>query len=264
MFIQSSLLVLLYDFPPGFSITRDLEIELLDQEKLWNAPSAEHWRNLQAKEPVLPARTIRNVMEDMLAGKIYNDNNNDNNNNESLYYVSGFTGLVIIHAVNVYAWNLGQLGHLHFAPSRDLSGVASNTILTNALTTLARCGEVLQIARPEGTESFWNSSEGPLLLNCEAILRVAHSRLFLSASMPEGVALLLNNPPDNVRLLTKFVAAPQERTILITKVMISMCEAFSVPSKAGYLLVQKTAAINWSIEHAVAGWSCGKSDHSTS
>lgn len=28
------------------------------------------------------------------------------------------------------------------------------------------------------------------------------------------------------------------------------------PIKAGYLLVQKTAALSWSVEHAVAAWDC--------
>lgn len=257
MFICSSLLVLVYDVPPGVGITHDLEIELLEEEKLWNAATEEHWQALRDFRSPSPARTIRSVMGDMLAGKT------NDSLDSSLYYVSGFTTLVIIHALNMYAWNLSQFSNVCISPFSDLSGVAPNTLLTNALTTLVRCREVLQLARPEGIESLWNNPEGPLLLNCEAMLRVAYTRLFLSASMPEGLVLLLNTPEENVRLLASFVAAPQERTPLVTKVMASMCEAFSVPSKAGYLLVQKTAAINWSVEHAVAGWGCGKSQMET-
>lgn len=245
MFICSSLLVLVYDIAPGVGITQDLEFELLEEEKLWNAANAEDWRALRESASPSPPRTIRSVMGDMLAGKT-----NDNIDG-SLYYVSGFTTLLIIHGLNLYAWNLSQFSHVYISPFSDLSGVASNTLLTNALLTFARCSEVLQLARPEGIESLWNNPEGPLLLNCEAMLRVAYTRMFLSASMPEGLVLLSNPSDENVRLLANFVAAPQERTPLITKVMTSMCEAFSVPSKAGYLLVQKTAAINWSVEHYV-------------
>lgn len=244
--------MLVYDVPPGFGITQDLEIDLLEEEKLWNAVTAEDWRTLRDSGSPSPARTIRSVMGDMLAGKM-----NDSTEN-SLYYISGFTTLVIIHALNMYAWNLSQFSHVYISPSSDLSGVASNTLLTNALTTVGRCREILQLARPEGVESLWNNPEGPLLLNCEAVLRVAYTRLFLSASMPEGLVLLLNFSEKNGQFLANFVAAPQERTPLMTEVMASMSEAFSVPSKAGYLLVQKTAAISWSVEHAIASWGCGK------
>lgn len=242
----------MYGLPPGLGITQDLEIEVLKEEKLWNASTAEEWRALRDSEISSPTKTIRDVMGDMLAGTT------NDSTEYSPYYVSGFTALVITHAVNVYAWNLSQLTHLHISPFSDLSGVAPNTLLSNALTTLARCREVLQLARPEGIESLWNNPEGPLLLSCEAMLRVAYTRLFLNASMPDGIVLLLNSPEENVRLLTRFVAARQERSPLIIKAMANMCEAFSVPSKAGYLLVQKTAAISWSVEHAVAGWGCGK------
>ena len=252
MFVCSSLLVLIYDVPPGVGITHDLEFESPSEEKLWNAATAEEWRSLNGLRLSSPRRTIRSVMEDMLAGKT-----NDNAGNGALYYVSGFTTLIIIHALNMYAWNLSQLSQICMSQSSDLSGVTSNTLVTNALHTFARCHEVLELAKPSGIESFWNNPEGPLLLNCEAMLRVAYTRLFLSGGMPEGLVLLLNPPSHNVRLLEEFVASPQERTPLINKVMANMCEAFSVPAKAGYLLVQKTAAINWSVEHAVAGWGCG-------
>lgn len=252
MFICSSLLVIMYDIPPGAGITQDLEIEVLEEEKLWTAATAEDWQSLRNSGSRSQSRTIRSVMGDMLAGRT-----NDSVDG-SLYHISGFTTLVVIHGVNMYAWNLSQFCHLSASAHADLSGFTSNTLLTNTLMTLGRCREVLQLARPEGIESVWNNPEGPLLLNCEAMLRVSYTRLFLSSSMPEGITLLLNTSAEHAGLLAQFVAARQERTPLVTKVMASMFEAFSVPSKAGYLLVQKTAAINWSVEHAIAGWSCGR------
>lgn len=251
-FICSNLLVVAYDLPPGFGITQDLEFGLLEEDKLWTAATAEDWQALRMSNPPLPTKTIRSVMEDMLTGTIDSSIN-------APYYVSEFTGLVIIHAVSLYARNLSQITRFSSSTGSDNSGVKPNAILLDALASLARCREILDLARPEGFEDVWYGSEGSLLLNCEAMLRVAYTRLFLQARMPDNILLLGDNSEGNAKLLMRFVSTRQERGPLITEAMASMCDAFSVPAKAGYLLVQKTAAMSWSVERTVAGWSCGKS-----
>jgi hypothetical protein len=51
---------------------------------------------------------------------------------------------------------------------------------------------------------------------------------------------------------------PQSRDHFTTQVISRAFEGIMIPSKIGTLLVQKTAALNWGIEHALAGWDTGK------
>ena len=250
MFIYSNLLVVAFDIPPVFGIVQDLEIPLLAEEALWNAPTAEAWRTLRDARPPAPPQTIRNVMAEMLTG--------ENGDFPGQCAISGFTALMTIHAVNILAWNLSQFSQLPILLSMDSCGNAAHALLSNTLKTLARCQDVLRRAKPEGIESLWSTSEGALLLNCEAMLRVAYTRIFLNVHLPERLVLLFSTSRTKSDLLKRFVASEQYRDPVVTKIMANMCDAFSVPFKAGYLLVQKTAAISWSVEHAMAGWGCGR------
>jgi hypothetical protein len=47
IYIMSSMASLAYDLPPMFSVTQDLEIELLDEEKLWEASNSQEWDRLR-------------------------------------------------------------------------------------------------------------------------------------------------------------------------------------------------------------------------
>lgn len=161
--------------------------------------------------------------------------------------------------MNIYAWSLSQLTFAHNPSTSDLSNPISHELLKSTLATLARCRELLNDTALDSIESMWNSPEGQLLLNGEAMLRVTYTRLFQVRAMPNGMALFLNTASEDSKHLAHFVSTEQSRGPLITKVMSNMCEALSVPSKAGYLLVQKAAAISWSVEHAVAGWGCSTS-----
>jgi len=42
----------------------------------------------------------------------------------------------------------------------------------------------------------------------------------------------------------------------LTRAVSQAQKGFLTPIKAGYLLVRKTAALSWSVEHAIAGWDC--------
>ena len=54
IFIISSMASLAYDIPPMFSITQDLDIELLDEEKRWEAGNRGEWIALQEQRTYSP------------------------------------------------------------------------------------------------------------------------------------------------------------------------------------------------------------------
>lgn len=105
---------------------------------------------------------------------------------------------------------------------------------------------------------MWDSPEGPLLFNCEAMLRAAFARLLTDASLPQRFSILCASSEDRQAALTEFITAKQERSDLMTKAVAHILESILIPIKTGSLLVQKTAAFFWSIETAVSSWRCGQ------
>lgn len=251
MFIQSNLFVILYDILPGFDTTQDLDIEVLEEEGLWEVSTEEQWQTLRQKTTA-PAKTIQTVLVDTLSGMT------DDDSAPEPYSISGFTALTVIHAVNVHAWHLSQVSQT-LSKGLKTRGYASNVLLSQTLTSLARCRDMLRQSRPQTVEPLWDDTEGPLLFSCEAMLRVAYTRLFTDVSMPQRFTLLCNSSEDRPAALRALVTAKQERSPLMTKAVAYALDSFFVPMKAGYLLVRKTAAFTWSVEHSIAVWGCGKS-----
>ncbi|KAM5343890.1 hypothetical protein ACJ41O_012427 [Fusarium nematophilum] len=249
IFINSNLHLILYDVVPGFDTSQDLDVEVLEEERLWNAPSAATWESM--RQGVIPCtKSIRDVIADMLS------ESPDEDDTAEPYYMSGFTALVAVHAVNVHNWHLSQVSRTMRRGMRA-AGFTPNAMLQHSLAALTRCHDVLRLSRPNGAEPMWDDPEGPLLFNCEAMLRAAYSRLFTDVSLPQRFTMLCASSEDRKTALREFVAAKQERSALMAKGVAHVLESILVPIKAGYLLVQKTAAFSWSVETAVSAWGCG-------
>src|ERR1700733_10925825 len=87
-----------YGVTPLFSTTHDLIIEMPCEEKLWNAPSTEQWASLRDFPVSSPIKTIREAMAALILAR------KEKNANASPLYVSAFTTVVLMHAVNVHMW----------------------------------------------------------------------------------------------------------------------------------------------------------------
>ncbi|KAH8648245.1 hypothetical protein BGZ61DRAFT_547744 [Ilyonectria robusta] len=249
MFMKSNLLLILYDVVPGFDTSQDLDIEALEEERLWNAPTAAAWEVM--RQAVIPCtKSIRDILADMLS-----EVPPDEDEVADSYGVSGFTALVAVHAVNIHNWHLSQVSRT-MRRGMKTAGIAPNAMLQHSLAALTRCREVLRLSRPNGAEPMWDDPEGPLLFNCEAMLRAAYARLFTDASLPQRFTILCASSEDRQTALRDFVAAKQERSALMTKAVGHVLESILIPIKVGYLLVQKTAAFSWSVETAVSAWAC--------
>ncbi|CAK7237184.1 hypothetical protein SEUCBS140593_009872 [Sporothrix eucalyptigena] len=247
IFIESNLFLILYDYVPGFDTSQDLDIEVLEEERLWSAPTAASWE--AARQTVIPCtRRIRDVVADMLAGAP-----GGGDDAPEPYYVSAFTTLVAVHAVNVHNWHVSQVSQT-LARGTRTPGCTPDAMLQHSLDALARCHEVLRLSRRDGVEPMWDDPEGPLLFNCEAMLRGAYARLFSDVSLPQRFTILCGSSRDRQAALREFVAAKQERSALVTSAVAHIFEAILVPIKIGHLLVRKTAAFSWSIETAISAW----------
>ncbi|KAI0121269.1 hypothetical protein BJ170DRAFT_588186 [Xylariales sp. AK1849] len=248
LFIQSNLLVILYDVVPGFDINQDLDFPVLEDEHLWDVSTAEEWHKLR-QMTATPSRTFQRVLLDVLS------ESTDEAIITEPYYISRFTALVVMHAVNVHVWHLNQVSQT-LKQGMRAAGYAFNALISHTLAMLARCRDVLRHHRPESVEPSWDDTEGPLLFNCEAMLRVAYTRLFTDVSVPQKFTLLLTSRDDKLAALKRFVAAKQDRCPLMTQAVAHAFDSFFIPIRMGYLLVQKTAAFSWSVETAVSAWGC--------
>lgn len=66
---MSSMASLAYDIPPMFSITQDLDIELLDEEKMWEASNRAEWTILQEQRANSPTVSVRTAFTHLVLGK---------------------------------------------------------------------------------------------------------------------------------------------------------------------------------------------------
>jgi hypothetical protein len=251
---MSSMASLAYDIPPMFSITQDLDIELLDEEKLWEATNREDWTALQEQREYSPKFTVRNAFTHLTLGK----ENCSSYATTSPMRWTAFSTSMIMHAVNIYMWNLMQCSQSFGAFAvEDSTALALKTAMVSQIeATLARCYALLTADRPE-RERTSDDPEGPLLFNCLALLRSAHIRVFTGADNFNRMVLLTGSAPEVTASVEAFISGNAlERGPLMTRAVDKAYGAFLTPLKAGYLLVRKTAALTWSLEHPIAGWDC--------
>lgn len=201
LFIYSNLLVVLYDIAPWFDTTQDLEIELLDEDELWNSSTNEKWEVLNQQKILSPNRTIPSVLVDMLSATTQDRTDLRN------YSISGFTALTITHAVNVHVWHLKQFSQSLNKSSIEVAGYSPNILLSATLIALSSCREVLRHSRPDPTDSLWSNPEDMLSFNCEAILRVVYTSLFTNVDIPQRMMLLCDSTADRPASLKAFLAA---------------------------------------------------------
>ncbi|KAK1634822.1 hypothetical protein BDP81DRAFT_432054 [Colletotrichum phormii] len=265
IFIESTLTMVIYDVNPGFHATQDLDIETYQDEKMWNARSPAEWRELRTaaskSSPNSRRHTIKDVLVDiLLEGKYHADT--------IPYHVSSFTALVLTHAIVVHMWQRLQICQaLASTCSMATTGNGDDqdplraSLLNGAMQSLARCGAFLKGVsselrqpRPEEDEK---DRELSLVFNCQAVLRIAYTRMSKIATTPCRISLLNLEDRDIESCVSSFVKGRMERSSHLLEMVSKSFEGMVVPVKMGHLLVRKTAAFRWSIEHAVAGWTGG-------
>ena len=167
-----------------------------------------------------------------------------------------------MHGVVVHMWQRLQVSQALTAPigscftSADGCDALGMSLLDSAIRTLERCSTFLNgtVAEVEGAED----EETSLIFNCRAILRIAYIRLFKPINPSHSLSLMSSDPDEMDAAITSFVTAKMERGPHILDAVTKCFEGLRIPVKLGHMLVRKTAALRWSVEHAIAGWESGK------
>lgn len=241
-----------YNVSPGLSMASDADIEMPGDQNMWDARDAETWSRLARSNDQCRVLTVKDAVSRMLDGEA-------STSGDGTLLWSPFSCLVTVHAVSIQIWHMMQcLGFTCIScTNKEMCQAQKNHHgRTQIEAALTRCRNLITRGRQDrdynGTEP-----EGPLLFNCVAILRVGFSRAFTDNG-PGTSTILLTSRNDIVASLTRFIMRPQSRNDFVTQSIARAFEGIVLPSKMGALLVQKTAALSWGVEHALAGWDSGE------
>ncbi|KIW34125.1 uncharacterized protein PV07_00921 [Cladophialophora immunda] len=249
IFVFTNLLTITYGLPAAFNVVQDVDIEMPSDEIRWNASSESGWRKAIGSKDIGQSMTIRGAVSLLVSGETLT------RFPDEWRSWSPFATLVTMHAVAVQIWHRSQ-GTILWADNAVTDVEGMDNPLTARLQTeaaLARCRQMLLQSRNEH-EFAWSEAEGPFLFNCFAILRVSYCRSCTSLSSIDPTLLLKGDATEVMDILRSHVTKPQRRDDLTTNAVARALDGFLVPVRAGTLLIRKTAALTWSIEHVLASW----------
>jgi hypothetical protein len=259
IFVLSSMISITYGVPPGIHLMQDAELEMPDEDSLWNARTEEEWQKAYAarKRPCRRS-SVNEALGRLMYGKDAEDITPDS------WEWSPFATTIVMHAVAVHMWSIMQATQSFSIFSSDTNDqdLLKSLFCGQIDKALTRCHMLITKARPEH-ENTWIESEYPLLFNCLALLRISYVKAFTSTAALNRMILLSDKASEVAITIKSFVASKQPRGELITKAVNQAFEGLLIPMKGNRLLIKKTAALSWSIEHAIAAWDCGTSNPSS-
>lgn len=239
MYVVSNLISTTFGVMPGFSHTDDLDFEDLDEERFWNATSSEEWQSLREISPPVYRSTVRDILGRLLSA---------DQATKTAPEISILTMLLLTHALNIHTEGIRQAVELSPPSLYD-------TILEPTANALSACEDILAAARQRKDSSMpWTEAEGPLMFNSEGVIHMAHVRLHLDMSVFNRLMLISDNAEEIDASASAFADATLRRGPHLTNVMRKAYDRHHVLVKLGHSLLRKTAALSWSLEHAVADW----------
>ncbi|KAL2670516.1 hypothetical protein Neosp_014304 [[Neocosmospora] mangrovei] len=250
LFIISTLTMVLFDVNPGFNATQDLEFETFEDEDSWSAESSNKWRELwanrlkQQQSRPISRRTMRQVLTNLMCPS-------KSPSDVEPPRISTFSALVLMHAVVLHMWQRSQA----FQALEDSSIGQDHlrlSLLESTLKSLARCESFLRSGDKDSCHPDDNGdTETSLVFNSHAVLRIAYIRLFKPSCQ---INLTCQDPVNMEASITSFVTTKIERSPQLLEACVKTLEGLIIPVRLGHMLVRKTAAFRWGVEHAIAGW----------
>jgi hypothetical protein len=249
-----------YGISSAFMNFDDLNFDMPDEEKLWTARSESQWRQLWDARVCTSRKTMQSVLAVMMAV-----HHADADMIQNEYQITTFATLIIIHAVCGQLWSgarfmqaIGNSSSTHMFEGLQQHYLMESTvypILSRCQEFLDRCSGELELI--EATAS--GHSEEALLFNCRAIMRITYMRLISPVHSFHRLTLITSSVAELDGLAEGYAATLQERNVARTKAAIQAASGFTTSISIGYMFVRKTAALSWSVEHAVAAWDSGES-----
>lgn len=228
----------------------DAEIELPQEEVFWDATSSTQWLDLKTSRTEGPNIRIIDAVNHVLFIKPLG-------RADSALCWSTFATTLVMHAVNVHIHSLIQCTQ-SFAmfPSDHTSQSMSVAAVHQAEIALERCQNLFANRHSEHEQTL-DDPGGSRRSNGLALLRVAYVRSCTEVEPLNQMMLLSTNPENRADDIHAYVRSSQKRTTSVTNTARMALDGLFTAVKAGTVLAMKTAALKWSIDHAIADWNCG-------
>ncbi|KAF9879087.1 zinc finger protein [Colletotrichum karsti] len=244
-----NLLVITYGIAPGFSILEETNIEMPVEDALWEAKTASQWELLAADRPRSSSLDLREATSAMFGAQPLD------RKPDVCWQWSPFAASVVLHSVAIAVWYLTQ-GQQACRGGSTVRDSWESQDADQIAAALSRCRDLLAEAQA-GADGTWNEAESPLLFNAFAILRVSYGRAFIKFHSLDRSLLFKESSQVILPILRRYFEAVQDRDPFMTMAVGCALEGFAIPIRAGILLMRKTAAFKWSVEHALASWDAG-------
>lgn len=234
----------------------DGKVEMPCHCTLWDATSAEQWQLLATMRGYRSPLTLKDAVSRLLNG------NYPEAIPEQCWVWDSYSCNVAVNAVSIYISHMIQgscfLGEGLISPE-ELS--PQRSIITAQMeAAISKCLLLFKEARARADDSYtWDETEGPLLFNSLAFLKVSYCKIMTGAESASRTMFFRENTDDFEASIQSFLSEPLAWNHSLTRAASVALESIMMPSKIGSLLVRKTAAFTWAIEHAFSGWDSSKS-----
>ncbi|KAF2099804.1 hypothetical protein NA57DRAFT_75310 [Rhizodiscina lignyota] len=244
--IVDSLSAVTYGSLPGYYY-EEAAMDMPGDDRLWRCLTSAQWHY------EVDARSINPTMNvEQLLAHIMNEDAGAENMRER-WYSSLFAVIVAMHALNVHILHIALAAEsLRVLPLNRQESMRT-TFWTDMNKALNKCQRAFNQGKTESDP--W---QDPLLFNCLAVLRIAFMREYTDGQKSFNRRVLLSCDPTTVCTeIRAYVLSEQQRGPRVTEAVTRAFLAMMLPMRAGANLVRKTAALTWSIEHAIAWWDTG-------
>jgi hypothetical protein len=248
--IISDLLNITFRIPPIISLFQEYDVDLPDDEILWHASTELDWMlSVQARNQG-PLPSVQSAVSQLLYGGSPEKGIVPNQWSQCAVPV-------VMHAVSIHTWNLMQSAQIMTAVGLSLQDF-QDPLTSHIETALSRCYRLISNAR-DVNEPTWNEVEGPLLFNSLSLLWGIHAQVLTGVGGLDHMILLSDVEEDMIAAVNHYVTQNSNWHPTSTKSARILFDSIMTILKPDAFVLRKTAAFNWSIEHALVGIDCGES-----
>ncbi|RDL40262.1 uncharacterized protein BP5553_00241 [Venustampulla echinocandica] len=249
IFVLNSLVTITHNTTPRINMLPDADIEMPHEEALWEASSSKQWLELVASRTKATSLRVIDAVNHVLFKQQIRSQ-------DAALAWSTFATTIVIQAVNLHIYHLVQCTQA-FALF-DLDHVSQRmraAAMQQAESALERCQNLFADRHLEQEQAL-DDPGGSRRSNGHALLRVAYVRTCGGMETLNRLILLSDTFEDTARDIHTYICSDQNRTALVTNTARKALDGLFTSVNAGKLLVMKTAAFKWSIDHAIADWNC--------
>lgn len=245
--IVDSLSAVTYGSWPGYYY-EEANMDMPGDDRLWRCLTSTQWRFEVETHSVNQA-----MNQQQLLAHIMNEDPTAENTRDR-WSSSLFAVIVAMHALNVHILHISLAAEsLRVLPLNRQESMRS-TFWTDMDKTLNQFQRAFTKGKADSDP--W---QDPLIFNCLVVLRIAFMREYTDGQRSFNRRVLLGCDPATVSAeISSYVLSDQLRGPRVTEAVRRAYLAMMLPMRAGANLVRKTAALTWSIEHAIAWWDTGK------